>query len=187
VGPATDAPRGHFSSDGFSGILVPVNVRDTHDTPGEARRLGARRKGMLALGVACAVGLATVSVVLGVRRQRISETRENVEYLAAKLRARLHPRGQGTTVPPPCDGKGWDEIGQAIARGEKDPGYQGDVTISFSYQFDAWDRWIVYRSPGPVHTHGWDFYSFGPNGIDEHGGGDDIVVGEDVAEVASTR
>jgi type II secretory pathway pseudopilin PulG len=52
---------------------------------------------------------------------------------------------------------------------------------------DAWGNPIRYRSPGPIHRHGWDLYSVGPNGIDERGQGDDIIVGEDVAEIGSVR
>jgi hypothetical protein len=50
---------------------------------------------------------------------------------------------------------------------------------------DGWNRALIFRFPGPVHRHGWDLYSVGPNGIDEQGGGDDILIGEDVAAVTS--
>jgi hypothetical protein len=52
---------------------------------------------------------------------------------------------------------------------------------------DGWDRPVCYRCPGPVHKRGWDLWSCGPNGVDEQGGGDDILVGEDVAVVGSAR
>ncbi|MEZ0229820.1 MAG: type II secretion system protein GspG, partial [Planctomycetota bacterium] len=52
---------------------------------------------------------------------------------------------------------------------------------------DAWGHPIDYRRPGRVHPRGWDLYSFGPNGVDEGGEGDDILVGEDVASVSSDR
>jgi hypothetical protein len=52
---------------------------------------------------------------------------------------------------------------------------------------DAWNHPIIYRCPGPIHRHGWDLYSVGPNGIDEQGDGDDILVGEDVASEGSAR
>jgi hypothetical protein len=51
---------------------------------------------------------------------------------------------------------------------------------------DAWGHPILYRCPGPVHARGWDLCSFGPNGLDEHGGGDDILLGDDVAPVAAS-
>jgi hypothetical protein len=50
---------------------------------------------------------------------------------------------------------------------------------------DAWGNRILYREPGHIHTRGWDLYSVGPNGIDEFGWGDDILEGEDVADVMS--
>ena len=59
---------------------------------------------------------------------------------------------------------------------------------------DGWGRGYVYRCPGPIHTRGWDLYSVGPDGRDEDGHGDDLLVGEDLpsgsaratcAEVAS--
>ncbi len=45
---------------------------------------------------------------------------------------------------------------------------------------DGWGHPIYYRCPGPVHKNGWDLISCGPNGVYEEGGGDDIVVGEDL-------
>jgi glutaredoxin len=64
------------------------------------------------------------------------------------------------------------------------PAYIEDSKRPFVVQ-DAWGNPVIFRQPGPVHRRGFDLYSVGPNGIDEHGGGDDIVVGEDVAPVAS--
>ena len=52
---------------------------------------------------------------------------------------------------------------------------------------DAWGHMLVYRCPGPIHAQGWDLYSVGPNGVDEHGEGDDILVGEDVASIMSAE
>ncbi len=45
---------------------------------------------------------------------------------------------------------------------------------------DAWGNPLYYRCPGPIHKNGWDLISCGPNGVYEEGGGDDIVVGEDL-------
>jgi hypothetical protein len=50
---------------------------------------------------------------------------------------------------------------------------------------DPWGHVLIFSAPGPVHRHGWDLWSVGPNGIDEQGAGDDILVGEDVADVTS--
>ncbi|MEZ0229822.1 MAG: hypothetical protein ACAI25_14440 [Planctomycetota bacterium] len=49
---------------------------------------------------------------------------------------------------------------------------------------DAWRQPIRYRSPGPVHKRGWDLWSVGPNGVDDEGRGDDVVLGEDADGVA---
>ncbi|MEZ0230718.1 MAG: type II secretion system protein GspG [Planctomycetota bacterium] len=49
---------------------------------------------------------------------------------------------------------------------------------------DAWGQPFVFRCPGLVHRTGWDLYSVGPDGIDERGGGDDLLVGEDGALIA---
>lgn len=52
---------------------------------------------------------------------------------------------------------------------------------------DGWGCPLIYRAPGPVHRRGWDLYSVGPNGIDEQGKGDDVLIGEDVAPIESSR
>ncbi len=46
---------------------------------------------------------------------------------------------------------------------------------------DAWGHPIRFKAPGPIHVAGWDLWSFGPNGLNDNGRGDDIVVGEDLA------
>ncbi len=47
---------------------------------------------------------------------------------------------------------------------------------------DAWGNPIAYRRPGPIHTRGYDLVSFGRNGVDEGGHGDDVVVGKDESD-----
>ena len=47
---------------------------------------------------------------------------------------------------------------------------------------DGWGRPIRLRMPGLVRTRSFDLYSIGPDGIDEHGAGDDIL-----AEVSGVR
>ena len=79
------------------------------------------------------------------------------------------------------------------ARGDRDSGqyYYDASRITWGsideLEVDGWGRRMAYRCPGPVHRNGWDLYSFGPNGKDDDGGGDDILVGEDVAAVTSLR
>ncbi len=43
---------------------------------------------------------------------------------------------------------------------------------------DLWGHYLRWTCPGHIYK-GWDLYSIGPNAEDEHGAGDDIVVGED--------
>lgn len=43
---------------------------------------------------------------------------------------------------------------------------------------DAWGHPIRLVVPGYIHREGWDLYSLGPNGLDEYGEGDDILIGE---------
>jgi hypothetical protein len=52
---------------------------------------------------------------------------------------------------------------------------------------DGWGNRLVFRYPGPVHKDGWDLYSVGPNGVDDRGDRDDILVGEDVAPEVTGR
>jgi hypothetical protein len=63
----------------------------------------------------------------------------------------------------------------------------GESSIGLPLPRDGWGRPLRYRCPGPIHPRGWDLYSVGPNGIDEHGLGDDILVGADTAPIASER
>jgi hypothetical protein len=81
-------------------------------------------------------------------------------------------------VEHPTTGIEWVHAGGSVA---------GNHVSRFDYfpDVDMWGRAIRYRCPGVVHTHGWDLYSVGPNGIDEGGEGDDIVVGEDIAPSTS--
>lgn len=65
-----------------------------------------------------------------------------------------------------------------------EPGTAGAAFLSGELAKDAWGRPIVYRSPGVVHRSGWDVYSFGPDGADDSGEGDDIVVGREEAQAS---
>ena len=119
---------------------------------------------------------------------RIASSRETLARLAEFIR---------TVGCPKTDGSGDDPTGlKALALHaprtdfmcERTREYFTNVTRGSCSPVDAadgWNRPVRYRCPGPVHTHGWDVYSVGPNGIDEHGGGDDILIGEDVADVGS--
>jgi hypothetical protein len=41
---------------------------------------------------------------------------------------------------------------------------------------DPWQHWLVYRVPSIRSGCRFDLYSMGPNGIDDHGENDDIVI-----------
>ncbi len=73
-----------------------------------------------------------------------------------------------------------------IAR-EMRAGSNTDTSDPAELVLDGWGNRVILRLPGPIHRHGWDVYSTGSNGIDEHGRGDDIVIGEELAEVTSAR
>lgn len=47
---------------------------------------------------------------------------------------------------------------------------------------DAWNNPRHYRSPGPMHRRGFFVLSCGPNGIDEEGAGDDILMGAELLQ-----
>ena len=64
-----------------------------------------------------------------------------------------------------------------------EPGDQWIGSNEFLNGDDGWRRPVRYRCPGPVHANGWDLYSFGPNGIDDGGRGDDILIGDDIGGV----
>jgi hypothetical protein len=50
---------------------------------------------------------------------------------------------------------------------------------------DAWGEPLRFRCPGVVPSAGWDLYSTGPNRADEQGGGDDIVITGEIADITS--
>jgi len=52
--------------------------------------------------------------------------------------------------------------------------------VASGFVADAWGRAILVRIPGVQHSYGFDLYGTGPNGIDERGDGDDIILGEDI-------
>lgn len=73
---------------------------------------------------------------------------------------------------PRADGSGSDWTGQR-ALGEK------------TLRVDGWGNPLRYRCPGPVHRDGWDLWSCGPNGKDDQGTFDDILIGADAAPISS--
>jgi hypothetical protein len=56
-----------------------------------------------------------------------------------------------------------------------------EIKAEHGSTLDAWGRPALYRCPGPVHRSGWDVYSLGPDGKDDGGQGDDVLLGSDDA------
>jgi hypothetical protein len=78
------------------------------------------------------------------------------------------------TNPPRANGAGEDWSGMKTLVG---------TAGKFEWELkDGWGNPLIYRRPGPVHTKGWDLWSCGPNGKDDQGTFDDILVGEDLPE-----
>ncbi len=68
----------------------------------------------------------------------------------------------------------------------RDKGYFAAVLAILKLPgLDAWGRPLHFACPGPIHRHGWDLWSCGPDGKDDQGTFDDILVGEDVAPETS--
>jgi hypothetical protein len=167
---------------------------------GERPRLGWKVWGFIIIGILLVAGLG-----LGIRaalkkresdRARAYDTVNAVRFLAREIEM----ASKGGVKLPLCDGTGPDPTGmhalvEAYEKAklfrngvigkfwidEKEGMFEGqwdDVGFRASIR-DGWGRPILYRCPGPVHRRGWDVYSVGPDGEDDHGGGDDILWGED--------
>ena len=145
----------------------------------EPRRLGSLGKGMLGLGVVLALGLVGLTAKVMVHEQRVSATQQLLADWSERLRRfQAFDAGRVPSSRPPRP-RPWQRSDRSIAIPS------GQAMILSPRLVDAWNRPILYRCPGPVHRHGWDLYSVGPNGLDEQGDGDDLVVGEDFAPVTS--
>jgi hypothetical protein len=102
--------------------------------------------------------------------RRLFETRDALEHLADIARDPLKnalPRANG------------DEDSAAILLVEGGARH-------FRDDMDGWSHALRYACPGPVHPNGWDVWSIGPNGIDERGRGDDVLIGEDIAPIKTS-
>jgi len=131
-----------------------------------------RRVVVVLVAVVAGLALATVATQLGARHMHEKEQREETLRLlqsrAPIIRSAFRPEPQ---VPWHPD-KIADDLAKLIAR---------------ESWTDAWGNRLVFRYPGPVHKQGWDFYSIGPNGIDELGRGDDIRVGADFQDLPEAK
>jgi hypothetical protein len=139
-------------------------------------------------GIALVV-LLTVGVFVVIRGKKIEDEkrRQTIETLEdwAKLVRPCKP-------PPRSDGAGSDWTGQTRVKVAYLEALGFDKAAPDAFRRwpqvprdDAWGNPIRYRCPGPVHTKGWDLWSCGPNGKDDQGEFDDILVGEDLAPVGS--
>ena len=119
-----------------------------------------------AIGLAVLVGVGALVALraAGKERERRRETDRRLEEIAVRVRGRPAPR---------ADGSGADWTGQG-ALGLAAPAV------------DGWGNPLRYRAPGPVHRAGWDLWSCGPNGKDDEGTWDDVLVsGDGIASPAS--
>jgi hypothetical protein len=143
---------------------------------GGPRRLGALGKGLLGVGVVVAVGLAATATSLGLARYRAHATAEAIRRAIDLVHGMSGYPGEKKTTHL-C----WYKSG-AIGLEYVD---HFEPMPDKEYATDGWGHLLLFHCPGPVHKHGWDVWSCGPNGIDEQGGGDDILVGEDLAPVTT--
>jgi len=149
-------------------------------------------KVFLVLGalVGLALALATpLAVAARDRREKSARTKELPEASRAAIRRLRDPRSPETEV---TNGVGRAhffvhdvlpnvEVTALFALSEDHSEHIGPWSQRFVR--DAWGRPLIFRCPGPVHPRGFDLYSMGPNGIDDLGEGDDILLGDDIAPV----
>ena len=154
----------------FFGKVSPLLLR--RELRAAAGVSSARVKPFLGVGVFLVLGLAVATAIALLQQQR---QRRRVVTTLKRLRdyARWGRRWGQTSSN--C----WIYLGTGPVLPEQVR--RDDALVAC----DAWGNPIIFRRPGFVHPKGFDLYSVGPNGIDEHGAGDDIVVGDDVAPVAS--
>jgi hypothetical protein len=168
-------------------------VRGGAEVTEEPRRLGALGMSLLSLGAVLAFGLVVVTAKVLADRSRLATERDVTSRAVAKLGYLVvHTDDHGYTVtphPPTSRGGDDDRSGQrklvAWYMKEISPRFYIPPFPPKTEVLDAWGHAILYRCPGPVHKRGWDIYSVGPDGIDDQGQGDDVLVGEDLAAVTS--
>jgi hypothetical protein len=140
------------------------------------RRLGPLGKGVIGCGVVVVAALIAMTAV-AVSRRRVTRAKmvALVNLYGPSFREKDPERIEGSFFAYTSRAQTLDHSRTLTALD-----VEGKDLVR-----DAWGHPIRWASPGPVHRHGWDLWSVGPNGIDEQGEGDDILVGEDVADVGS--
>jgi hypothetical protein len=151
----------------------------------ETKRLSIKAKVLLSLGTMLAVGLV-VMTVLAVQRKRVErrKTLKTVRWLN-QLADEIRRLGYSDSriQGPSFIGRISDHPLGGISLYTADPNGSPEP---FELIHDAWGRPLRFQKPGPVHK-GWDLWSVGPDGIDEHGAGDDLLVGDNVWPETSSR
>jgi hypothetical protein len=156
----------------------------------------ASRRALFAVIAALgAVALIGAVVVLGIERRR--QARAEMDRIVGTfefetgLRPYIQDAQQKVGLPRAEDGASLEHLQRYFD--EKRPRYPFIVDPATRLEFlrvshpfflrvsanDAWGHPFVYRRPGRLHPKGWEIVSFGANGEDDGGMGDDIVVGAD--------
>jgi hypothetical protein len=156
------------------------------------------RRAAIALAVLLLAGLAAGFLYAVERRHDEAEKRRRtLETLRALVQlVQDHDLGATTTdIPPPRALGGRDDPTGMLALHEylmgghyllnSDPETAGGAFLRGELANDAWGRPIRYRCPGVRDR--WDFSSLGADGVDEHGEGDDLVLGPGSSSIRGTR
>jgi hypothetical protein len=138
-----------------------MTTRNGDEAP---RELGWRGSFCLGCGIGLVVLLA-VGLLVFWRGKKIEGRKRDATLHELEIKRR-------GLRPVPADGSGGDWTGQKALGNEKPVE-------------DGWGNPLRYRCPGPVHRNGWDLWSCGPNGKDDQGTFDDILIGEDIAAVST--
>jgi hypothetical protein len=157
-----------------------------------------RNRLALALALVAALGLVAMAAIAFERRRiennKAAETLRRLERIAYERQENGYPYPEYPTTCFVADANGaYDGHGPSIH--VVDPSTVDPTPRILTlkeqdlepFRRDAWGQPIRFRQPGPVHTHGWDVWSVGPNGIDEEGEGDDLLIGEDDVATVSSR
>jgi len=148
------------------------------------------RLALLAVFVAVALVAATAIALMKQQREReqVEKTLKNLSALASYLQRPRHiyvsPLSDEVAAVPKTTETSNDPTGQLAlqrlfwVKGDTVPSDLSPFFDGTGLALDGWGRPLKYRCPGTKHPTGWDLYSFGPNGIDESGDGDDLLVGD---------
>lgn len=94
------------------------------------------------------------------------QAKGTARYRLGQVDGLIHQWEQRHGRLPPTGTDGLRVIGETISNADQ---------IDFLLR-DPWEHWLVYRVPSLTNRCRFDLYSTGPNGIDDHGEKDDIVL-----------